>query len=268
MLEKNGELSDARRGLLRDIERYAASVGCRHKRLVGYFGEAFTKDDCGACDYCLGELETVAEPVTVARKILSCVARVGQRFGAAHVTNVLRGSDSEQVRSRGHHELSVFGLMKDATIDELRGYIDQLLAHGLLQQGGDEYPILQISRRRPRAAEGCGRGAGTSLARQKRPDRGRLPKRSRVETEGWEGVDRELFEELRVLRLEIARRRRVPPYVIFHDTTLREIARSKPKTMEELRHVYGVGDRKAEDLGDLIRCSDRCMVKLQLQSSS
>ena len=70
----------------------------------------------------------------VARKILSCVARVGQRFGAAHVTNVLRGSDSEQVRSRGHHELSVFGLMKDATIDEVRGYIDQLLAHGLLQQ--------------------------------------------------------------------------------------------------------------------------------------
>ena len=59
MLEKNGELSDARRGLLRDIERYAASVGCRHKRLVSYFGETFTKDDCGACDYCLGELETV-----------------------------------------------------------------------------------------------------------------------------------------------------------------------------------------------------------------
>ncbi len=145
MLEKNGEMSDARRGLLRDMERYAASVGCRHKRLVGYFGEAFTKDDCGACDYCLGELETVADAVTVARKILSCVARVGQRFGAAHVTNVLRGSDSEQVRSRGHHELSVFGLMKDATIDEMRGYIDQLLAHGLLQQGGDEYPILQLT---------------------------------------------------------------------------------------------------------------------------
>src|SRR5687767_8640237 len=145
MLEKNGELSDARRSLLRDMERYAASVGCRHKRLVGYFGEAFTKDDCGACDYCLGELEQVAEAVTVARKILSCVARVGQRFGAAHVTNVLRGSDSDQVRSRGHHQLSVFGLMKDATIDEVRGYVDQLLAHGLLQQSGDEYPIVQLA---------------------------------------------------------------------------------------------------------------------------
>jgi len=73
-----------------------------------------------------------------------------------------------------------------------------------------------------------------------------------VETEGWDGVDRELFEQLRVLRLEIARRRRVPPYVIFHDTTLREIARLKPRTKEALRQVYGVGDRKAEELGDLI----------------
>jgi ATP-dependent DNA helicase RecQ len=94
--------------------------------------------------------------------------------------------------------------------------------------------------------------ADLSLARQKRPDRNRPSKRSRVETEGWDGVDRELFEQLRVLRIEIARRRRVPPYVIFHDTTLREIARSKPKTIEELRHVYGVGDRKANDLGELI----------------
>jgi len=251
MLEKNGELSDARRGLLRDMERYAASVGCRHKRLVSYFGETFTKDDCGACDYCLGELESVADSVTVARKILSCVARVGQRFGAAHVTNVLRGSDSEQVRARGHHELSVFGLMKDATIDELRGYVDQLLACGLLQQGGDEYPILQITAEGHALLKDAGAAPDLSLARQKRPDR-RLPKRARVETEGWDGVDRDLFEALRVLRLEIARRRRVPPYVIFHDTTLREIARSKPKTKEELRHVYGVGDRKAEDLGDLV----------------
>ena len=91
-----------------------------------------------------------------------------------------------------------------------------------------------------------------SLARQRKPEKGRAQKRAGVEAASWDGVDRELFEELRVLRMEIARRRRVPPYVIFHDTTLREIARSKPKTKEELRHVYGVGDRKAEDLGELV----------------
>ncbi|MEY4636023.1 MAG: ATP-dependent helicase RecQ [Acidobacteriota bacterium] len=252
MLEKNGEMSDARRTLLRDMERYAASVGCRHKRLVGYFGETFTKDDCGACDYCLGELETVADPVTIARKVLSCVARVGQRFGAAHVSNVLRGSDSEQVRSRGHHELSVFGLMKDATIDELRGYVDQLLAHGLLQQGGDEYPILQLTAEGLALLKDAGAQPDLTLARQKRPEKGRLPKRARVETEGWEGVDRDLFESLRAMRMQVARKRGVPPYVIFHDTTLREIARTKPATIEGLRHVKGVGDRKASDLGDLI----------------
>jgi ATP-dependent DNA helicase RecQ len=252
MLEKNGELSDARRMLLRDIERYAASVGCRHKRLVGYFGEAFDKDDCGACDYCLGELEAVADSVTVARKILSAVARVGQRFGAAHVTNVLRGSDSEQVRSRGHHELSVFGLMKDASIDELRGYLDQLLAHGLLQQSGDEYPVLQLTAAGVAVLKDAAAEPGLSLARQKRPERGRLPRRSRVEAESWDGVDREIFERLRALRLSIARRRGVPPYVVFHDTTLRELARLKPRSIAELHGVYGVGARKAEDLGALV----------------
>jgi len=252
MLEKNGEMSDARRTLLRDMERYAASVGCRHKRLVGYFGESFTKDDCGACDYCLGELETLPDSVTIARKVLSCVARVGQRFGAAHVTNVLRGSDSEQVRSRGHHELSVFGLMKESSIDELRGYVDQLLAHGLLQQGGDEYPILQLTAEGLALLKDAASQPDLSLARQKRPEKGRLPKRARVETEGWDGVDRDLFERLRAMRMQVARKRGVPPYVIFHDTTLREIARTKPATIEDLRHVYGVGDRKAADLGELI----------------
>ena len=252
MLEKNGEMSDARRGLLRDMERYAASVGCRHKRLVGYFGEAFPKDDCAACDYCLGELEAVPDPVTVARKILSCVARVGQRFGAAHVANVLRGSDSEQVCARGHQDLSVFGLMKDATVDEMRGYIDQMLAHGLLQQAGDEYPILQISAGGHALLKDPGADPGLTLARQKRPDKTRLPKRARVETEGWEGVDRDLFERLRAMRLQVARQRGVPPYVIFHDTTLREIARLKPTSMDALRHIYGVGARKAEDLGGLV----------------
>ena len=145
ILSKNGELTDARQSLLRDMERYAASVGCRHRRLVGYFGETYGKDDCGACDYCLGELESVDEPATLARKILSAVARVGQRFGAAHVGSILRGHASEAVRSRGHDQLSVFGLLRDASVDEVRGYIDQLIAHGLVRQSGDQYPVLQLT---------------------------------------------------------------------------------------------------------------------------
>ena len=114
MLERNGELTDASRKLLRDIERYAASVACRHRLLLAYFGEKYQRDDCGACDYCLEELETAPDPVVVARKILSCVARVGQRFGIAHVANVLCGSTTDQVTARRHHELTTFGLLRDA----------------------------------------------------------------------------------------------------------------------------------------------------------
>jgi ATP-dependent DNA helicase RecQ len=91
-----------------------------------------------------------------------------------------------------------------------------------------------------------------ALVRQRKPQKGKAPARSRQETESWEGVDRELFAELRALRQAIARDRRVPPYVIFHDTTLRELARLQPTTLDALRHVYGVGARKTEELGDVI----------------
>src|SRR5260370_2548995 len=89
MLERSGELTDARRSLLRDMERYAAGVGCRHRHLVSYFGERFAKADCGACDYCLGELEAVGDGGGIARKILACLGRVRPTFGAAPAANIL-----------------------------------------------------------------------------------------------------------------------------------------------------------------------------------
>jgi ATP-dependent DNA helicase RecQ len=173
MLERNGELTDARRSLMRDMERYAASVGCRHRRLMAYFGEVSPHDECGACDFCLGELEPVAEPTVLARKILSCVARVGQRFGAGHVTTVLRGQANEAVTTRGHHELSTFGLLAHASIDEVRGYIDQLIAHGLLQTTDDQYPVLQLTADGVRLLKDPSAQPELSLARQRQPERGR-----------------------------------------------------------------------------------------------
>jgi len=251
MLEKNGELTDARRSLLRDIERYASSVGCRHRHLIGYFGESYQKTDCGACDYCLDELEAVADPVVLARKILSCVARVGQRFGAAHVTNVLRGSESDQVAARRHDQLSTFGLLKEMSVPEVRGYIEQLSGNGLLRQTDSEFPVLELTDTGVALLKDPNAQAGLVLARQRRPTKDRVFKRVRgVEAESWQDVDRDLFERLRAVRLEIARARGVPPYVIFHDTTLRDMARLKPTTMDALRHVYGVGERKAADLGE------------------
>ena len=250
MLEKNGELTDSARKLLRDIERYAASVGCRHRHLVSYFGDAYGRTDCGACDYCLGELESVNGPVDLARKILSCVARVGQRFGAAHVANVLCGSENEQVLSRRHNELSTFGLLKDSAAPEIRGYVEQLIAQGFLRQTDDAFPVVALTNDGVALLRNAAAAPDLALSRQRRGVRDRDGRRSRVEAEAWEGVDRDLFEKLRGVRMQIARSRGVPPYVVFHDTTLREMARLKPKTMDALRTIYGIGARKAEYLGE------------------
>jgi ATP-dependent DNA helicase RecQ len=252
MLERNGELSDERRSLMRDMERYTARVGCRHRHIVGYFGEAYGREACEACDYCLGELEPVSEPIALARKILSCVARVGQRFGATHVANVLRGSESEQVAARGHAQLSTFGLLRDASVDEVRGYIDQLLAHGLLQQTDDNYPVLQLTPDGVAVMKDAVAATELALVRQRRPIKGRTAPRARIEIESWQDVDRSLFERLRAMRLEIARSRGVPPYVIFHDSTLRELARVKPRSRRELETIYGMGARKIDALGGVV----------------
>jgi ATP-dependent DNA helicase RecQ len=252
MLERNGELTEERRSLMRDMERYAARVGCRHRHIVQYFGEDYGRSGCDACDYCLGELEPVAEPVTLARKILSCVARVGQRFGTAHVTNVLRGSESEQVAARGHAQLSTFGLLRECSIDEVRGYIDQLLAFGLLHQTDDVYPVLRLTEDGAQMMRSGAAGGEFSLARQRKPVKGRAAPRARIEVESWDGVDKTIFERLRAMRLQIARARGVPPYVIFHDSTLRELARLKPKSMNDLAHVYGMGARKIDAHGGAV----------------
>jgi ATP-dependent DNA helicase RecQ len=254
MLERDGELSDATQSLLRDMERYAASVGCRHRHLARYFGDHASQagsPGCGACDYCLGELEAAFDPVPLARKILSCVARVGQRFGAGYVATVLRGQAREQVVARRHETLSTFGLLPDMPLAEVRAYIEQLIALDLLTTTDDAYPVLRLTSKGVALLKDESSFPGLTLARQRIVKKGAPRPASRAEAESWQDVDRGLFERLRTVRLEIARARNVPPYVIFHDTTLREMARLKPSTLEGLLRVKGVGERKAEDLGEL-----------------
>jgi ATP-dependent DNA helicase RecQ len=251
MLQQSGELSDASQRLLRQMERYATGVGCRHRHLAEYFGDDYPKSGCAACDFCLDELESVPAPAVLARKILSCVARVEQRFGAAHVTSVLRGHASELVLARGHDKLSTFGLLSDASVAEVRGYIEQLTGLGLLQQTGDAYPVLALTPKGLDLLRDETSCPGLMLARQ-RPNLKKAPRaRSRAEAESWQDVDRGLFEHLRGVRLEIARSRGVPPYVIFHDATLREMARLRPTSLHALLTVKGVGARKADDLGEV-----------------
>lgn len=245
MLEQNGEYTDSAKQLLRDMERYAAGTRCRHRALVEYFGEPWSRGECGACDWCLKELDSVADSTTIARKILSCVARVRQGYGMAHVADVLLGKASDKVVQYGHAELSTFGLLKGETPAAVRGYIEQLVAGGWLAREGEPYPILKLT--------GTGaallKGEGTcDLFRELQPVKGKS--RTRGAGAATFGGDPDLFDALREVRTRIARERGVPPYVIFHDTTLQQMAARRPSTVDDLHDIYGVGAKKAADFGD------------------
>ncbi len=239
-------LSSANRHV-EDMDRYCRGAICRHQALVSYFGQTLSQTNCNACDLCLGDSEEVTEPLLLAQKILSCVARVKESFGINHVIGILRGENLEAIRRRGHEQLSTFGLLKAHSKPELRDWIYQLIGQGFLLQVGDEYPVLKLnaaswevmrSERTPR------------LVQLKRRSKGEAPVRSKVEEVSWEGVDRGLFEALRQLRREISEVEKVPSYIVFGDRTLRELAKIKPTTLARMRGVYGVGDQKLSRYGE------------------
>jgi len=232
--------------LLDEIDRYARGAVCRHRALVSYFGEDYSTPNCGACDLCLGDVEEVADATVIAQKILSCVIRVDQRFGIGHVIAVLRGESPERVRKLGHDRLSTYGLLSEYGQSELRDWIYQLIGHGLLQQDGDQYPILKVTE----AARPVLRGEeSVRLVQIARKERRR---KSKSESESWEGVDPALFESLRKFRRELAAARGVPAYIILGDRSLREVARLRPSTLTQLAEVYGIGEKKLVDLGEKI----------------
>ncbi len=249
LLEQDGDLTESNRKLLSEMQRYAGTPRCRHRALVAYFGQELGKDNCGACDYCLGELddlEAVDDPTVLGQKILSCVLRLRQSFGITHVVDVLRGSEADKVTSRGHHRLSTWGLLDDASTRQVRSWIEQLLDQGYMEQVGERYPILQVTA----AGRRLLKGNETPLLYSEPRRRGKVTRKtSRAETASWEGVDKDLFEELRELRREVAAERGVPPYIVFHDSVLREMARSLPASEADLLEIHGIGAKKAGDFG-------------------
>ena len=247
MLESNGEWNESARALLRDIERYASGTRCRHRALVEYFGQRYDRADCGACDWCLKELEAVTDSVVVAQKILSCVARVRQTWGSSHLADVLIGRATDKVVSAGHDRLSTFALLKEESVAAIRGYIEQLVGEGYLLRDGDPYPVVRLT---PSGTALMRGGGECVLYREVKPPASRKRSRSSLRDTFAAPIDADLFDVLRRVRLDLARERGVPPYVIFHDTTLRDMVQRRPKTIADLREVYGVGAKKAADFGD------------------
>lgn len=262
-LRRLAEASDAdERHKRRERQRLDAMLGycelasCRRRALLAHFGEALAQD-CGNCDACLEPVDTF-DGTVAAQKVLSCVARTGQRFGAMHVVSVLLGEASEPVRRRGHDGLSTFGIGTEFDAFGWRSIVRQLVARGLLEVDPDGYGGLRLTT----AAAGVLRGEqrlelrrdvlrrAAPSSRRKREAGATASKALRAEAEAdVSPADLALFTRLRARRLELARAQGVPPYVIFHDRTLAAMALHRPATLDALRRIDGIGDKKLERYG-------------------
>ena len=235
---------------LREMDRYCRSAACRHYTLVRYFGQDPSFSSCTTCDLCLGETSVLEDSATVAKKIISCVYRVNQRFGIKYVVSVLRGMNTEQIARSQHESLSTFGILKEHSEDNLRDWIYQLIGQTALAQeevsgaSGQTYPILKLTRESAEVLK------DQREVRLLRPVEKKKQRRGGSKETSASPVDSNLFETLRSLRRRLASEKRVPPYVIFSDATLKEMARQKPSTLLEMRRISGVGDIKLRDYGD------------------
>ncbi len=229
--------------LLAGIDGFANGVSCRHRALTAYFGEKLAIENCGACDVCLAELDLADDATIIAQKILSCVARVEERYGGDYVAQVLVGSSEERIRERGHHNLSTWGILGDHDKKSVRAWIDQLVHQSYLERYGD-YNVLRLTQ------SGWQVLRGEANPQLLKPAKQKSRRESRATVESWEGVDRELFDVLRAFRRRTSQERGVPPYIVFSDATLRDLARHRPHTHDELLTIHGIGAKKVAEYGE------------------
>ena len=248
MLESS-ESDDARKRVER--HKLDAMLGlcelttCRRQALLGYFDDPMPQP-CGNCDTCLEPPQTwdATEP---ARKALSCVHRTGQRFGVNYLVDVLLGKDDERIQRFGHDKLSTFGIGKDQSQQEWRGIFRQIIARGLLAvdlEGHGALKLTDACRSVLRAEERL------LLRRETKPEKRTKKVAVRSRAAFTRETDSMLWQALRARRLEIAKAQGVPPYVVFHDATLAAIVDNRPRTLQELSHISGVGERKLAAYGE------------------
>jgi ATP-dependent DNA helicase RecQ len=229
---------------LTQMTHYAEDAGCRRAALLGYFGEEFPQAGCGACDNCLNPRDTWDGTVP-AQKFLSCVFRIRQKSGfntgMNHVVAVLTGGDSEKIRQWGHETLTTYGIGTELGRNEWGAVGRELVRLGYLRQVAEPYSIVEL------APEGLAalkdRRRITLTKPMERP-------RARAQRVGDIECDELLFEKLRLLRKSLADEHGVPPYIIFGDVSLRQMAREYPVSESEFRRISGVGERKLRDYGE------------------
>ena len=221
---------------------FAEAQTCRRRVLLGYFGEHLAKD-CGNCDVCLNPPETYDATVD-AQKALSCVFRVGQRFGVGHVVDVLRGAQTQRVIDLGHDKLSTYGIGAEKVADAWSSLIRQLIHRGYLVQDVAAYSVLKLTE----AARPLLRGEERLVLAKPRIRVKALPKKGRLQTGDFD-YDDDLFDALRKRRKRLADAEGVPPYVIFGDATLAEMAAKMPTDEEKMLAINGVGKHKLRRFG-------------------
>ncbi len=240
-IEDDAQRQNAEEKLARMVA-YGDASSCRRKFLLGYFGEEWTSDGCGACDVCLAASEQPDTSATydgteIAQKALSAIIRTGERFGANHVVRVLRGSRAQQVLRLGHDQLSVHGIAREVPEDDLKDVIDQLVDKGLAARRTDgDYPTLYVT---PEGRRFLDERETLILART-----------SPAPTSRAAEPDQALFEKLRALRKKIADDMSVPAFVVFGDATLRQLASHMPLDRDSFLRVNGVGQSKLDQFGD------------------
>lgn len=218
---------------LQTMADYCHTGRCLRQAILQYFGEENVPEYCGNCSSCNDQRETV-DITEDAQKIFSCVYRMRERFGATLVAGVLKGSANKKVRELGFDKLSTYGIMHQVPTQEIKDRINYLIAEGYLRLAGGEYPVVKLEAKAVPVLK------GQDKVWQKVTPK---PVCSKGDAE-------DLFERLRRLRLAVAQREKLPPYMIFADSTLREMAQSQPMDSKDLIHVNGVGERKLEKYGE------------------
>lgn len=224
------------------------TTSCRRQVLLSYFKESYP-NSCQNCDTCLNPITTF-NATEAARQALSCVYRTGQHFGVAHLVDVLIGKDTEKVIRFDHHRLSVFGIGKAHPGNHWQSIFRQLISKGLLNIDMEKFGALKLSASSTPVLKGQTEVYLRPLTAKKSSSSRNTPQEKRGPTSS--PLNQTLFEALKLMRLDLANKMQVPPYVIFHDRTLIEIAQKKPASIHELKSIHGVGEHKLEKYGETL----------------